>query len=227
MGPRALVSSQNELGCLDPPHPVSSLAHDRGTTVHDTSPHTCVRPEHPFYGAGVTPFPWFWRECRHIHFGRALLGGVRRANPPRSSRPSSLLRGERARCSESNAAIDESKRALTSSPMRPVRPGGTSTTDSSCPSAHSLRTFEWTAPWRRLKVAHCGWVTTVRMTPSSAATRPTSSPKSCPNDGRSIRPPGNSPHLSTKTDLQRRGAGSPLFTLFACWTEKVRSRHRS
>ena len=135
MGPRALVSSQNELGCLDPPHPVSSLAHDRGTTVRDTSPHTCVRPEHPFYGAGVTPFPWFWRECRHIHFGRALLGGVRQANPPRSSRPSSLLHRERARCSESNAAIDESKRALTSSPMRPVRPGGTSTTDSSCPSA--------------------------------------------------------------------------------------------
>ena len=143
MGPRALVSSQNELGCLDPPHPVSSLAHDRGTTVRDTSPHTCVRPEHPFYGAGVTPFPWFWRECRRIHFGRALLGGVRRANPPRSSRPSSLLRGERARCSESNAAIDESKRALTSSPMRPVQPGGTSTTDSSCPSVHSPRTFEW------------------------------------------------------------------------------------
>jgi hypothetical protein len=47
-----------------------------------------------------------------------------------------------------------------------------------------------TAPWRRLKVAHCGWVTTVRMTPSSAAMRPISSPKNGPDDGRSIRPPG-------------------------------------
>jgi hypothetical protein len=57
MGLRALVSSQNEPGCLDPPHPVSSLAHDRGTTVHDRSPHTCLRLEHPFSREGVIPFP--------------------------------------------------------------------------------------------------------------------------------------------------------------------------
>lgn len=155
-----------------------------------TSPHTCFRPEHPFYGADDTPFPWFGRECRHIHFSRAPLGGVRRAYPPRSSRPSSLLRKERARCSESNAAIDESKRALTSSPMRPVRPGGTSTTDSSCPSAHPPRIIEWDRASATPAYAHCGWTSTPRVTPSSAATRPTSSPKSSPDDGRSIRPPG-------------------------------------
>jgi len=195
MGPRALVSSQNELGCLDPPHPVSSLAHDRGTTVHDTSSHTCVRPEHPFYGADDIPFPWFWRECRHIHFGRALLGGVRRANPPRSSRPSPLLREERARCSESNAAIDESKRALTSSSMRPVRPGGTSTTDSSCPSTHPHRIIEWDRALATPASAHCGWTGTVRMTPSSAAMRPTSSPKNA---------------LTTADPFDRRALPSPI-----------------
>lgn len=144
---------------------------------------------------GVTPFPWFWRECRHIHFSRASRGGARRANPPRSSRPSSLLRKERARCSESNAAIDESKRALTSSPMRPVRPGGTSTTDSPCPSAHSPRIIEWDRALATPASTHCGWIATARMTPSSAARRPSSSPKNA---------------LTTADPFDRRALPSPI-----------------
>lgn len=152
MGPARSGLQPERAGLFRPTSPGELSRARSGYDRTRWSPHTCLRPEHPFYGAGVTPFPWFWRECRHIHFGRALLGGVRRANPPRSSRPSSLLRGKRARCSESNAAIDESKRALTSSPMRPVRPGGTSTTDSSCPSAVApFESSNGTAPWRRLQ----------------------------------------------------------------------------
>jgi hypothetical protein len=162
--------------------------------VHDTSPHTCVRPEHPRPlsrdWAGVTPFPWFWRECRRIHFSRASLGGARRANPPRSSRPSSLLRKERARCSESNAAIDESKRALTSSPMRPVRPGGTSTTDSPCPSA-VVPSNHRMGP--RLGDACLDPLRVDRDSANDSFERchaPELVTEECPDDSRSIRPPG-------------------------------------
>jgi hypothetical protein len=136
VGLRALASSQNELGLFGPTSR-GELSRSRSGYDRDRyePAHLPSNPNTLFQGGATFLFPWFWRECRRIHFGRASRGGARRANPPRCSRPSSLLRKERARCSGSNAAIDESKRALASSPMRPVRPGGTSTTDSSCPSA--------------------------------------------------------------------------------------------
>jgi hypothetical protein len=165
-------------------------------------------------------FPWFWRECRHIHFSRAFRDGVRRANPPRSSRPSSLLRKERARCSESNAAIDESKRALTSSPMRPVRPGGTSTTDSSCPSAVAPSSHRM-GP--RLGDACLAPLRVERDSANDSFERchaPDLVTDEYPDDGRSIRPPGI-PLTYPRRQTCSANAGSPLSTFFACWTEKV------
>jgi hypothetical protein len=43
-----------------------------------------------------------------------------------------------------------------------------------------------------------------------------------PDDGRSIRPPGTPLTYPRRKTCSARGAGSPLFTLFACWTERVR-----
>jgi len=43
-------------GCLDPPHAVSSPAHDRGTTVTDTSPHTYHQTRTPFFKEGRHSF---------------------------------------------------------------------------------------------------------------------------------------------------------------------------
>jgi hypothetical protein len=51
--------ARNELGCLDPPHPVSSLAHDRGTTVHDGARTPASDPNTLFTGRASLLFRGF------------------------------------------------------------------------------------------------------------------------------------------------------------------------
>jgi len=189
-GLRALVSSQSELGCLDPPHAVSSLAHDRGTTVNDTSPHTYVRPEHPFEGAGDTFFHGFGgNAATSISAERLSVGRVERTHldlhdlaPPFAGRehdaPNRMLQSTNRNVHSRVARCARFGRA---GPRRRIR---------RAPRRFPFRIIEWDRALATPAMTHCGWITTVRMTPSSAATRPTSSPKSCPDDGRSIRPPG-------------------------------------
>jgi hypothetical protein len=189
--------------------------------VHDTSPHICIRLEHPFLRGGRHSFSLVLEGMPSHPFQPCASRWGASSNPPRSSRPSSLLRKERARCSESNTAIDESKRALTSSPMRPVRPGGTSTTDSSCPATVAPSNIRM-GP--RLGDACLDPLRVDRDSTNDSFERchaPDLVTEECPDDGRFHSTAGHSPHLSTKSDLQHRGAGSPLLTFFACWTEKV------
>jgi hypothetical protein len=227
MGLRALVSSQNEPGCLDPPHPVSSLAHDRGTTVHDRSPHTCLRLEHPFSREGVIPFPGLGgNAAASISAARFSMGCVVQTHLDLHDLAPSFAGREH---DAPNRMLQSTNRNVPSRVARCARFGraGPRRRIRRAPRRTPSRIIEWDHALATPASAHCGWTLTVRMTPSSAATRPSSSPKNCPDDGRSIRPPGTPLTYPRKTDLQRRGAGSPLVTFFACWTEKVGSRHRS
>jgi hypothetical protein len=141
------------------------------------------------------------------------------SSPLLASRPSSLLRKERARCPESKSAIDESKRALTLCPMHPVRPGGTLTTDSSSPS----RPDSPKLGMKRLAntcLAHCGWASTNWMVGPDAATRPRPPPRIDPDDSRSIRPPGYPlacPRKRPAALARRKPPGHPPFSQ---WTER-------
>lgn len=96
--------------------------------------------------------------------------------------------------------------------MHPVRPGGTLTTDSSSPSRFFPH-FGQRSAWRTSASAHCGWVATGRMDLPDAAKRPSSPPKIDPDDGRSIRPPGQPLAYPRKRPaaLARRKPPKPSF----------------
>lgn len=137
------------------------------------------------------------------------------SSPLLTSRPSSLLRKERARCPESKSAIDESKRALTLCPMHPVRPGGTLTTDSSSPSRLDSHFTGSETSGERLPRPTAGGFRQPGGCPD-AATRPRSPPRIHPDDSRSIRPPGYplaSPRKRPATLARRKPPGHPPFSL--------------
>lgn len=161
----------------------------------------------------------------HIPFSGERRRGARRAEPLLISPPSPFHREERARCLESESAIDESIRMLTRSTMHPVRPGGTRTTDSSSPLAQPRPRS--VGPSRVTPAFdHCG------VSRAQPRTVPRALPRArFPIEGRPVRrlihsTAGSPPHLSTIRDPRReRREPSPHPIPF--WTEGVSVRHLS
>lgn len=172
-----------------------------------------------------SPMPWFWMD--ELPHPIQRRGSKRCASCETSpiSPPSPLHREERARCLESESAIDESIRMLTRSTMHPVRPGGTRTTDSSSPLAQPRPRFGGTKPGDAcVRPLRRGSITATDGS-SSAATHPIPHQRT----SRSTIDPFNRREPSSPIHDTRPAARTPgaLSSPHSFWTEGASARHLS
>lgn len=188
-----LVSIPEPAGLLHPPRAVNPSADDRGTAGRDRArapdldPNYSLERVRPLHHALVLD----GEGATSRSAATSIKGCVERA--PYLFHDLSLSSARRERdASNQNLQSTIRRRALIRQRVRPVRPGGTPTTDSSCPmlAPHApssrdesgrvtLASTPLRVAWRRCGRRKCALP---RAHPAS--------PRLCPNGSRSIRLPG-------------------------------------